>query len=633
MSHAYDVLIESVKLATSRDVLEALDDKRLELELTPEQWDAADAAIKSKRSELPEAVVSSKSVTGERSVMLEAECLAIVAGYHDADLLRTECVDKVREKAKFSPSLLDKMARALSSRYVILTGVKGSWTWREASKALREKPRAASLDTLELTHVGVAQAIVREHAGDLRTVVEHEKHSWLKWDGCRWTPLTDKELGTLVSERVQSLKEACTSDPGLDAKAYKEVVHTLGHNSFNFGVASAMAHQREAHVRSSELDTHREYLTVANGAVHVQTGELVADRELLLTLVNEVAYNPDATCPNFQKVLEDMFPAGTDDRNWFELVMGYTMSGAPVEKAMFFHKGTRDNGKSLILNAIMDAMGAHATPASSALIAGDDRSDSEDGNGPSPMLHNLKNRRMAFIDEIPQGKVLKEGFVKQIASGLGQLQGRRLGGQLDSFPIRVAVHVACNNIASVRGGQQAAWERICPVVYTTQFIGDKADTGLAERLKEEREGIFVWLLECARKYAALKAAGKTLKSQMPESARREHEALRKEQNPLLEWMAERCIVVSNGFVSTTDAVLDFNEYVRRFDPQSKVAFKSAKAMVKRMAEERLGVQHREQVITDQAPRKRMSGFVGLALKGAKLTVKGMRSDEAEGTLL
>lgn len=548
---------------------------------------------------------------------LEARCLQLIADCHDGDELRGPIVEKLRPMVAESAALTDKVARQLASRYVSITGAKGTWTTRTIAKFLREVPRtAAPASTFDLTHVGVAQTIVREHDGNLLKVVDFEKNSWMQWEGCRWTPLMDTELGTLVAERLDVIKADLTTDPAFDEKAYREAVRMLGHNSFTHGVCGQMEFQRAAHVRQSQLDLHRDYLTMANGAVHIPTGELVAKRELLLTLPNDVEYDGDAKCPVFLRVLEEVFPEGTDERDWFELVFGYTMCGKPTEKAVFIHKGEGDNGKSMFLNAIMGAMGAHATSSPDSLVASDERGASgTDGNAPSPMLHNLKNRRMAYIDEIEDGKVLKDGFVRQIASGLGKLSGRRLGGQLEHFDITVVLHITCNNLARVRAAQRAVFERLCPVVYSVQFDKRKQDTSLPEQLANEKAGIFNWLLECARKYLKFKESGNTLKAVMPDSSKAELDALQREQSNLQDWIEACCIKAPNAFINPADGAASFNDYLRRFDKDSKAVFKSPKGFTSRMKAERIsGIHHAEQVETEQRRGDRQSGFWGITLK-------------------
>ncbi len=593
--------------------------------------EANDAQLKALYADREQTLSSSKTPK-QLKLEIEARCLSMVKNCHDGDELRTTVLERFKPLLAGSAATLDKVASAISDRYAELVGEKGLLSSRTIAKALREVPRAVvPVAAVELTHVGVAETIVREQAGDLRKVMDFEKNDFIRWDGCRWLPFLDSELGTLVGERLKVLKAELAADASLDAKEYRAAVRCLGHSAFNYGVCGALAHQPSAQVRSSELDQHREYLTMSNGAVNILTGELVANRELLLTLPNDCEYIAGAECPTFMRVLEEMFPAKigdkeSEDRRWFELVFGYTMMGTPTEKALFLHKGTGDNGKSMFLNAILQAMGEHATPSPDALVAGSENAkESDDGNGPSPMLHNLKNRRMTYIDEIAEGKVLRDGFVRQIASGLGKLQGRRLGGQLDTFWITVVAHITCNNVPRVRNGQRTVMERLCPVMYTKSIAKDKQDTTLPEKLLAEKAGIFNWLLECARKYLEFKKGGKALKTAMPASARAELEALTKEQSNLQEWIDECCVKAPDGFVNSQDAVVSYNDYMRKFDKESRSTFKSTKGMVARVRTERIpGVFHSEQIVTREVSA-RQSGFVGIMLKTMPRHVKPTKS--------
>lgn len=74
-----------------------------------------------------------------------------------------------------------------------------------------------------------------------------------------------------------------------------------------------------------------------------------------------VAWDPDATCPNFDRFLNEMLTPDFVTLLWE--VIGYMMlSGNPLQKAILFH-GTGSNGKGTVMRVIEGLLGAHNVSA------------------------------------------------------------------------------------------------------------------------------------------------------------------------------------------------------------------------------------------------------------------------------
>ncbi|MET8332177.1 DNA primase family protein [Streptosporangium canum] len=114
-----------------------------------------------------------------------------------------------------------------------------------------------------------------------------------------------------------------------------------------------------------------------NGFLDWKTGELRPhDPDLLSTVQLNTEWNPDATCPEFDKFLASILPEDMIDIAW-ELI-GYLMySGNPLHKAVMF-TGTGRNGKGTLMRVIQNLLGRENTTARS--------------------LHALANERFATAD-------------------------------------------------------------------------------------------------------------------------------------------------------------------------------------------------------------------------------------------
>lgn len=554
-----------------------------------------------------------------------AHCLDIVAACQDGDELKATVVEKLRPMVAGSDELTDKVAREMSSRYTSITASKGHWTSRTIAKLLRERPKLALLSAsmVELTHVGVAQQVLRLHDGNLRTIVEQDKHSWLKWETCRWARLADKQVGALVGKHIDVLKGRLLAEPGLDVKEARAVAMTLGHTAFNSGVVSAMGHEGDVHVNEDDLNTHSEFLAVANGAVHLPTATLVADRELLLTVQSKTAYVPDAPCPLFLEALRTTFEGRTEDIDYYELLMGYTVLGAPSERAMFFHVGEGNNGKSLLLGAISHALGReHAPVINFRLIASEPgASIGGDANAASPAQFKLRNARLGYIDELPKSGVMRDAAVKLYAGGTS-IDARQLNHGLVDFDMTASIHVNCNAQVAIRGAQRSTWHRVCPVAYRASF---KDDPTLPGKLKDEAEGVLSWLVRCAQQYLKLREKGQELRDRMPASAHQELAAMKRAQDPLADWLDDCCELTPDGGMPSVEGWKAFAAYHADRDSELPMSVRTDRLWAERVLSIK-GVRDAKGNLVlvarkDDKVQKRSRGFYGIQLKGSSWATK------------
>ena len=171
------------------------------------------------------------------------------------------------------------------------------------------------------------------------------------------------------------------ADIGVDADgrfwAYGNGVWSLGQREVDTRIARALGeryrpqHQRAIeHLLRVELDVVEAapvtgYINMIDGMVRWDApGEpmlLEHHPEYLSTVQLPVAWDPDATCPEFDAFLESSVPA--DDRNRVWEVLGYLMmSGNPLQR-MFLLYGGGGNGKGVLLHVIKHLLGAANTSA------------------------------------------------------------------------------------------------------------------------------------------------------------------------------------------------------------------------------------------------------------------------------
>lgn len=539
---------------------------------------------------------------------LRTELLSKIASCSDADVMATMLVPEldVATRSEDMKALRNGIKGAVQAKLKALGGAKPTAAdMKEMFPDLVKKGKRG----FSLTHHGVAQRIVAETAGDLRYNIDQEE--WMNWDGRRWMTLRAAQVSTIARTAANKAKAEAAQDPSMDL----DKLDIVDSDGFRRGVVGEMLAAERMHVEQKDLNAEVRYLACGNGAVDLQTGNLVCERDLLVTVRNDTEFDPEAKCLTFLRVLSEAFEGRAEDIAYYELAMGYTVQGSPTERAMFFHKGAGLNGKSLLLGAIMKALGDYAAAVSYKVIADAPGSTMNTGaDGASPALRRLMDKRMAFIDELPLGGNLRDADVKLLAGGGGTVSARGLGKEAIEFPVAFVFHIACNSLPTVRGGQNAVWKRTYPIAFKRQFDAVE-DPTLPGKLESERGGILAWLVRCGKAYAAIHAQGKKLRDYMPPSALEELATLQSEQNPFTDWIAANCEIVPGAFLVAQDGWEDYIAYEAKVNLDGARLVRSVKAFVSRMKDQKI-FQHAEAY---GKPRK--SGFHGIRLKSCKSPIE------------
>jgi P4 family phage/plasmid primase-like protien len=231
---------------------------------------------------------------------------------------------------------------------------------------------------------------------------------------------------------------------------------------------------------SSEIrcDPVPHLIVFRNGALDWRNGQLLAHNPAVpVTVQLEVEWDPDATCPVFEKFLSEVLPADTIETAW-ELI-GYLMySGNPLHKAVML-VGKGRNGKGTFLHVLEQLLGTR--------------------NITSVSLHDLVDNRFASASLF--GKLaniagdIDAGFIENTAKFKGITGGDTISAEhkgkdrFDFKPWAVPVFSA-NKIPASADTTSGYLSRWLVLPFPNSFAG-REDRGLEARLTtpEELRGI------------------------------------------------------------------------------------------------------------------------------------------------
>ena len=288
--------------------------------------------------------------------------------------------------------------------------------------------------------------------------------------------------------------------------------------------------------RVENMNPNSDLLCLSNGVVSLKEGGLrnfSADYYLTTRLEHE--YDMQATCPKFQKFLQQICCKNASRVQTIEEIMGYCLTRDISAQVLFYFYGNGRNGKSCLMNVIQAMMGETnyviTTPA-----------ELQEGFGRGM----LRDKRIIFISDLnPKERArLLSAEVKKIVGG-DTLSGDSKYKQRFQFKPCGKIIVSSNFEMSFSEDRTNGGVRrfhIIPFEYTVSK--DKVNVNLEKELTAEMSGIL---------NLALKGYRRLVRNNYKFSNQLESETLKrkllKEDVSFERFTEERMIYAEYSFVS------------------------------------------------------------------------------------
>ncbi|AXK67144.1 hypothetical protein CN645_36280 [Burkholderia sp. IDO3] len=398
------------------------------------------------------------------------------------------------------------------------------------------------------TEFGNAERMLDRFGAGLMYVPELE--AWYMWTGVYWRRAVQVELENMAKETIRALPDEAdelqTAEERIEFFKFCAVCQKAAMVSNMIRLAAS---DPRVVVPVTELDRHTHLLGVANGAVNLRTGELLApDKEHRITVVTPVSYDPRAAAPLFEQTVRDVFFDDAEQIEFFQRLIGYALMGVPREDLLAIPYGMGSNGKSTVLGAIRSAFGGHAKSASAETFLSAGAGGGGSAGAAREDLLRLRGARFVYVSEPDEGSELREGLIKSMTGGDPiPARGMYAKATVEIVPTWVAF-MPTNHRPIVKGDDHAIWRRLMLVPFTRNFDRDPdvvKDPARAERIAAELAGVLAWSVRGALAYRA-----HGLKP--PRSVAAARDAYKADMDLLGEWMDERCKVDSGGAASNED---------------------------------------------------------------------------------
>jgi putative DNA primase/helicase len=303
-----------------------------------------------------------------------------------------------------------------------------------------------------------------------------------------------------------------------------------------------------------DLDRDPWLLNCPNGALELQTGTLREHRrEDLITKLCPVEYDPAAKAPTWECFLESIFQGDAELVLFVQRLLGMCLTGEVREHVLPVFWGQGANGKSTLVNAVLEMLGPdYAIKAAPEILM------ARHGERHPTELADLFGRRLVVCSETPQGRRLNEALVKDLTGG-EPIRARRMKEDVWEFVPTHKVILCTNHKPAVLGTDEGIWRRLRLLPFEVTFWDPddpnkhrmnlpaalRQDKDLPGKLCMELSGILAW---CVRGCLDWQRDGLTL----PEKVRVATKDYRDTEDLLAQFLCESCLVGPDYRVKASD---------------------------------------------------------------------------------
>ncbi|MGD8720029.1 MAG: phage/plasmid primase, P4 family [Candidatus Zixiibacteriota bacterium] len=395
------------------------------------------------------------------------------------------------------------------------------------------------------TDAGNAEIFAGRHGDVVRYDLRHKR--WLVWNGDIWSSRSDEILTRYAIECARARLAGAAKIH--DEKKRKKAVTWAFTSENEPRIRGMLAIARDLPPISDDgsgWDVDPYLLGVDNGVVDLRSGELRRGRrEDRVTRTVGFEYDLHAGAPRWERFLREVF---VDEElvDWIQLAVGYSLTGDTSEQRFFLCYGGGANGKSVFLNALRNALGFYAQDVPFTVF----EPTKAAAEAASPVLASLDGVRFVTAEEVRENSRFDEARVKKLTGG-GVIMARHLYGNPFTFQPHLHLWFAVNHKPGVRDDTEAFWRRALAIPFTQKFDGERIDPFLERTLAGEAPGILRWAVEgAARWHRARVDAGGHLVLGDPPGGEALVEEWRRENDPLAEFIAARCVLGDECLVRT-----------------------------------------------------------------------------------
>lgn len=358
---------------------------------------------------------------------------------------------------------------------------------------------------------------------------------WRHWDGNRWRVSRCREPQALVRDWLgarakQTRDSLLQSGEETSIKAGKIAAAIASAKTRN-AVLSLVADDPRLQTKASDWDSDPWLLGLPDGYIDLRTNETHdPDPSKLISLATSVRPDFNMNPVVWKRSLREWSGGDSDTIDYLQRLFGYALTGLASEHIWPVLYGPGGNGKGVLTSTVAGILGEYAgTLAASYLQEGHEQH--------STGLAALRGKRLVVCSETSSNRALNVERVKGLTGG-DVLNARGMHQNEQSIQPTWLLVQCTNHAPSFATVDDAIRRRFRCIGFNHR--PPKPNPNLIEELRVEWPGILAWLCEGCRLWQrdgmnepieVLAASSSALDG----------------QDPVVEWIAERCFV-ENDFI-------------------------------------------------------------------------------------
>lgn len=402
-----------------------------------------------------------------------------------------------------------------------------------------------------LNDTGNAHRFIDTYGENLRYNVEAKM--WMFYNGKYWQMDSFNNVKNLAEELIEQMKTQAfkISD---DEKEYKKEfiknVNRLCSSKGKEAMLKEAQHLNTIPVVFDDFDKDQYLLNCNNGIVDLKTGKLIPhNKEFMLSKSTHIDFNDKKSPKLFLKTIYEIYQNNNDLIDYVLRVLGYCLSGDMMEQCLWFFNGDGSNGKSLLLELMVNLLGDYSTFASAELLL-----DTKNMHNHKSELATLKNKRLVVLNEFNQGNKLDIARMKDLVSGNSEIVACFKYQNEFTFKPNAKIIVTTNNLPNIPEQDYGTWRRIKIVEHKKVFSQDEIDKELAVKLKNEYSEILGLLVSYFINYYKTKSLNEI------EEIQKNVTEYKSDMDVIGEWLENCCDVNTGLYCSATDLYNNYYEY-------------------------------------------------------------------------
>jgi P4 family phage/plasmid primase-like protien len=402
-----------------------------------------------------------------------------------------------------------------------------------AAASVKPKPPSdldARMAKRPRTDLGNGERLVARFGANVRYC--HPWRKWLHYDRQRWKADDTAAVHRLAKRTVRGiLKEAATVEDDDERKAHSQFWHASEGKARVEAMLSCAASEGGIPILPDDMDRDGFLLNVENGTIDLRTGKLRPhQREDLITRLAPVKFLPDAKCPTWLRVLDDIFAKDEKLIAFWKMLCGICLTGDVSNQILPVLYGAGSNGKSTILTVMLEILGpdyAIAAPPGLLTVKKGERHPTE--------MASLFKKRLVVDSETAEGAQFNENLVKQLTGG-DKISARRMREDFWEFFPTHKILMCTNHKPEIRETKNAIWRRVKLVPFNVAIADDKQDARLPTKLRGEYPGILAWCVQGCLDWQELGL-------DIPKAVEDATQEYRRESDIIGEFLASECTIL------------------------------------------------------------------------------------------